>query len=78
MTSPGLDSEEPMVDFVKKFSWPDTMTHAVDRNGDLWAHFGVRFRGTWIMVNEDGSVLSQSAGHIPESELRKRLQQLVG
>lgn len=78
LTSPGLDSEEPMNEFVRRFKWPDTMIHAVDRNGELWIHFGVRFRGTWIMVNQDGAVLSQSVGHIPEQELRKRLEQLVG
>jgi hypothetical protein len=77
MTSPGLDAEPAMIDFVRRFGWPDTMVHAVDKDGDLWAHFGVRFRGTWLMVNQDGSVLSQSIGHIPEQELRTRLDALV-
>jgi hypothetical protein len=53
------------------------MVHAVDRNGELWTHFGTRFRGTWIMINQDGRVLSQSIGHIPKRELTKRLEQLL-
>lgn len=77
MTSPGLDTEEKMVKAVDEFGWPDTMVHAVDRSGDLWSHFGTRFRGTWIMVNQDGRELSRSQGHIPKDELMKRLEQLI-
>lgn len=62
---------------MKEFEWPDTMLHAIDRNGELWTHFGVRFRGTWIMIDDDGRVLSRSIGHIPKDELTKRLEQLV-
>jgi hypothetical protein len=62
-----------MEEFVRRFKWPDRMVHAVDRSGALWAHFGVRFHGTWIMVDDDGSVSSQSVGHIPEQETRKPL-----
>jgi hypothetical protein len=78
MTSPGLDAQPAMTDFVRRFRWPDTIVNAVDEDGSLWTHFGVRFRGTWLMVNQDGSVQSQSAGHISEQELRKRLESLVG
>lgn len=77
MTSPGLDAEPAMQDFVNRFKWPDTMVHAVDSNGELWAHFGVRLRGTWVMVNEDGTVASQSAGHISKEELENRLNELI-
>ena len=77
MTSPGQDNEKNMAGFVKEFDLPDTMIHAVDRNGDLWSHFGTRFRGTWIMINQDGRVLSRSIGHIPKKELAKKLDQLV-
>lgn len=77
MTSPGLDNEENMSKAVDEFGWPDTMVHAVDRSGSLWSHFGTRFRGTWIMVNQDGRELSRSAGHISKDDLIKRLDQLT-
>lgn len=66
-----------MAAFVKEFGWPDTMIHAIDRNGELWSHFGTRFRGTWVMINQDGSENSRSIGHIPKDELIKRLEQLI-
>lgn len=66
-----------MAEFVKEFGWPDTMVHAIDKNGELWSHFGVRFRGTWVMINQDGRVLSRSVGHIPKDELNKRLEKLT-
>lgn len=77
MTSPGLDNEKNMAQFVDEFRWPDTMVHAIDRNGELWNHFGTRFRGTWLMVDQDGKELSRSIGHIPKDEMVKRLEQLI-
>lgn len=66
-----------MAESVREFGWPDTIVHAVDKSGELWTHFGVRFRGTWIMINQDGRVLSRSAGNISREELIERLDQLV-
>jgi hypothetical protein len=77
MTSPGQDNEKNMAEFVKEFGWPGSMIHAIDENSELWSHFGVRFRGTWIMVDDEGRVLSRSVGHIPKDELTKRLDQLI-
>lgn len=72
-----MDNEKNMAKFVKEFGFPDTMLHAIDRNGELWNHFATRFRGTWIMINQDGRVLSRSVGHISKAELSDRLEQLV-
>ncbi|MGI8427404.1 MAG: TlpA family protein disulfide reductase [Actinomycetota bacterium] len=77
LTSPGQDGEKPMEKFVKDFNWPESMTHAVDPDGSLWRHLNVRYRGAWIFVNADGKVLFQSVSHIPEKEVRSRLDALV-
>ena len=77
ITSPGEDSQKAMSRAVKEFGWPDSMIHAVDTNGDLWADFKVRFRGAWIFVNDDGRVLHQSVTHIPEADVRSNLDKLV-
>ncbi|MDQ4145963.1 MAG: hypothetical protein M3198_19895 [Actinomycetota bacterium] len=76
LTSPGQDSVGPMEEFIEEFRWPDSMTHAVDRDGELWAHFNVRFRGAWIFINQDGTVVFQSPSHIPERQVRENLQRL--
>jgi hypothetical protein len=77
VTSPGLDSEKAMVQAVKDFGWPGSMTHAVDLNGDLWRHFQVPFRGSWIFLNNDGNVIYQSPSHIPEKDVRGSADQLL-
>jgi len=62
---------------VKDFGWPDSMIHAVDEGGRLWRHFDVVYRGAWIFLNDDGTVLEQSLTHITEDEIRKNLDRLV-
>ena len=76
LTSPGQDGEGAMEEFVDEFGWPDSMTHAVDKDGELWEHFGVRYRGAWIFLNQDGRVLFRSPSHIPESQVRENLAEL--
>jgi hypothetical protein len=76
-TSPGQDGETAMERAVKEFGWPDSMVHAVDDGGKLWRHFDVVYRGAWIFVNEDGTVVEQSLTHIPEEEVRANLDRLV-
>lgn len=77
VTSPGQDSEPAMQKFLIEFGWPKSMVHAVDRNGELWQHFGVRYRGAWIFVDQDGEVQFQSVTHISEKEARANLDRLV-
>jgi hypothetical protein len=77
LTSPGLDSDKAMEQAVDEFNWPDSMTHAIDRDGTLWEHLEVRYRGAWIFVNDDGEVSFRSLTHIPEKEVRSRLEELI-
>jgi hypothetical protein len=76
-TSPGQDGQAAMERAVKEFGWPDSMLHAVDDGGKLWRHFDVVYRGAWIFVNQDGTVVEQSLTHIPEEEVRANLDRLV-
>ena len=76
-TSPGQDNRAAMERAVKDFGWPDSMIHAVDEGGRLWRHFDVVYRGAWIFLNDDGTVLEQSLTHITEDEIRKNLDRLV-
>ncbi len=62
---------------VKDFRWPATMIHAIDENGRLWRHFDVAYRGAWIFLNDDGTVLEQSLTHITEDEVRRNLDRLI-
>ncbi|HEX2148845.1 MAG TPA: hypothetical protein VHI31_01530 [Actinomycetota bacterium] len=77
VTSPGQDGQPAMERAVSDFKWPDSMVHAVDDGGKLWRHFDVVYRGAWIFVNEDGTVLEQSLTHIPGDEVRANLDRLV-
>lgn len=77
VTSPGQDGQPAMERAVSDFRWPDSMVHAVDDGGKLWRHFDVVYRGAWIFVNEDGTVLEQSLTHIPGDEVRANLDRLV-
>jgi hypothetical protein len=77
MTSPGLDGQEAMAEAVKEFDWPASMIHAVDEDGGLWRHFDVLYRGAWVFVDDDGSVYERSASHLPESRIRKVLEELT-
>ncbi len=76
-TSPGQDNPEAMERAVKDFKWPGSMIHAVDDNGRLWRHFDVVYRGAWIFLNDDGTILEQSLTHLPEEKVRENLDQLV-
>ncbi len=77
LTFPGQDSEKPMQEFVKEFRWPESMLHGVDQKGELWQQFEVRFRGTWILLNDDGQVLHRTVGHVSEKQVRSNLERLV-
>lgn len=76
LTSPGLASTDEMSEAVKDFEWPDHMVHAIDADGSLWRHFGVRFRGTWVFIDDDGTV-TRTSPHPPEAEVERALQALV-
>ena len=77
VTSPGQDNEAAMQRAVKEFRWPDSMIHAVDDSGRLWRHFDVVYRGAWIFLNDDGTIVEQSLTHITEKEVRENLDRLV-
>ncbi|HEX2179101.1 MAG TPA: hypothetical protein VHL54_06230 [Actinomycetota bacterium] len=76
-TSPGQDNTTAMERAVREFEWPESMVHGVDEDGALWRHFDVVYRGAWIFVNDDGSVLDRSVTHIPEAAVRENLDKLV-
>ncbi|HLF69967.1 MAG TPA: hypothetical protein VI541_03315 [Actinomycetota bacterium] len=77
LTVPGEDSVQAMARFLEEFEWPDSMTHAVDKDLRLREHFQVRFRGAWIFLNDDGTILFQSVTHIPETQVRANLDKLL-
>ncbi|MGQ0678042.1 MAG: TlpA family protein disulfide reductase [Actinomycetota bacterium] len=77
VTSPGQDSAGAMEQAVEDFGWPSTMIHAVDESGVLWRHFGVTFRGAWVFIGSDGTVVAQSPSHLPEAQVRSNLEKLV-
>lgn len=76
LTSPGLDNPANMKTAVQDFGWPPAIINAVDENGNLWQHFGVRYRGSWVFINQDGKV-DQTVGHISDKELRSKLDRLA-
>lgn len=72
---PGEDGPANMAEFVQKYGL-QKMVHAVDTDTKLRRQFGARFRGTWIYINQDGTV-TRTIGHIPKSELRENLDRLA-
>lgn len=76
-TSPGQDNQAAMREAVEEFGWPDSMIHAVDDGGRLWRHFDVVYRGAWIFLNDDGTIIEQTLTHIPEEAVRDNLDRLV-
>lgn len=76
-TSPGQDGQPAMERAVDDFKWPDSMVHGVDDSGKMWRHFDVVYRGAWIFINQDGTVVEQSLTHIPEEDVRANLDRLV-
>lgn len=76
LTSPGLASTGEMSEAVEDFGWPNHMVHAVDPDGSLWSHFGIRFRGSWVFISDDGQV-TRTSPHPPASEVEKELEELV-
>lgn len=76
-TSPGQDNQTAMQRAVEEFEWPESMIHAVDEGGRLWRHFDVVYRGAWIFLNDDGTILKQSLTHISEQEVKENLDRLV-
>lgn len=77
LTIGGQDSEANMVKAVKDFGWPRNIINARDKNGSVWASLGIRFRGTWILINQDGTELRRFVVHPPEAQLIEGLEQLV-
>lgn len=76
-TSPGQDSQPAMQRAVEEFGWPDSMIHAVDDSGRLWRHFDVVYRGAWLFLNDDGTVVRQTLTHIPVENVRENLERLL-
>lgn len=77
LTSPGLDNQKAMEEAVGDFKWPGSMIHAVDEDGDLWRHFDVLYRGAWIFLDDDGTVIHRSVTHLPEKQVEQNLEKLV-
>lgn len=75
LTSPGLDDVANMSRAVENFNWPPSIINMPDENEKLWAHFGVRFRGTWVLINRRGEVVQRTSPHPPD--LLKHLDRLV-
>lgn len=64
-----------MSEAVRDFKWPATIVNMPDDDGELWSHFGVRFRGTWVLIDRHGEVVERTSPHPPD--LFKDLESLV-
>lgn len=64
-----------MAQAVEDFNWPQSIVNMPDEDGGLWSHFGVRFRGTWVLLDRDGRVVERTSPHPPD--LLRRLDRLV-
>lgn len=48
-----------------------------DISGDLWKAFGTGGRSTFLFINDDGTSVLTTYGAVRESELTKRVQDLI-
>ncbi len=53
------------------------VTHAVDTDGSLWAHFGVVAQPNWAFVTADGRV-ETVFGALSDDQLERRIRALDG
>ncbi|HVE76497.1 MAG TPA: hypothetical protein VND22_06995 [Actinomycetota bacterium] len=75
LTVPGQDREEAMQDFVEKYGLTD-LVHIPDKDEKVWPHFGVTYRGTWVYIDDDGTV-KRELGHLNASQIRTRFDTLI-
>ncbi|MGH2773317.1 MAG: TlpA family protein disulfide reductase [Actinomycetota bacterium] len=77
LTSAGQDSIGNAAEALADFAWPQNIVTAFDPRGELWAHFGVTFRGTWVLINQDGKVLTRTSPHPESGRLEAEFQKLI-
>ena len=72
---PGLGTVDAMEGFVEGFG-VGQFPHVVDRDGSLWARFGVPYQPAWVFVDSKGNSVRVS-GAIPEPDLISILEDLA-
>ncbi len=60
---PGLSNVDSMKSFVAD-TGTDGIVHLPDPEGDLWERFDVRAHRTYILVNDDGTLVTAEYGDL--------------
>lgn len=68
------DSDAAMQEFLTRHGLTGMPT-VVDDDGELWAHFGVRYQPAWVFIDEAGGT-EVVAGALFGDGLTSRLEQL--
>ena len=71
----GRDDSQAARDFLAAYS-VDAFPHAFDRDGSVWATFGVRSQPAWAFIDADGDT-EVVIGRLGEDRLRQRLDALL-
>ncbi|MEO7803647.1 MAG: hypothetical protein ABIS18_04220 [Actinomycetota bacterium] len=77
LTIGGQDSEAKVAEAIKAFGWPRNIINTFDKDGSVWAAQGIRFRGTWILINQDGTEVKRFLSHPPADQLVAGLEELA-
>ncbi|MEO7837501.1 MAG: hypothetical protein ABIS21_07660 [Acidimicrobiales bacterium] len=73
---PGRDALAAMKDFVDRHGL-ESVPHAVDTDGKLWAKLGVRYQPTWIFINGTDGKATTEFGDFDIDALRSRFDTLL-
>ena len=69
----GLAEAADIRDFARQVDGP---THLIDEKGTIWRHFNVTAQSTYVILDADGSVVSQ--GYLDDDALSAQVAELVG
>lgn len=78
VTVGGQGKQSAMVGFLSdtKLQGLANLDNLADEKGDVWSHFDVAYRGTWVYINQDGKVTKHIGHYRSKTDLQKAFDQL--
>lgn len=59
----GLGSADDMREFVER-TGSEAISHLPDESGEIWDRFDVTSHGTYVFINDDGTITMQHRGSL--------------
>ena len=69
----GLSAASDIRDYARQVDGP---IHLIDEEGEIWRHLNVTAQSTYVILDADGSVVSE--GYLDDDELSAQVAELVG